>query len=99
MLQGNKGKSKEIEDGLYRLIGKMVIDSVPLTLTNSWKQGAQNNQHQCRVSFTDATKRRDVGFQVVDDGEEVLVIGEDGLKSLSGVDLGQLHMCIGHVMI
>lgn len=33
-------KGKKCCDGLYRLMGNTVINSVPLTSTGSWKRGA-----------------------------------------------------------
>lgn len=35
---------EKCSDGLYRLMGNMVITSVPLTSMDSWKGGARNNQ-------------------------------------------------------
>lgn len=34
-LQGKKGKSKEMEGALYRLMGNTVIDGIPLTSMGS----------------------------------------------------------------
>ena len=50
-------KGEKSDNGLYHLMENIVIGGVPLTLTGSWKWGARNNQHWCRISFVDAAKR------------------------------------------
>lgn len=56
-----------MEDGLYCLIGNTMIDSIPLTLTGSWKQGTRTYKHLYKVFFTVRIDTCVTGFQVIDD--------------------------------
>lgn len=76
-----------------------VIDSVHLNPMDSWKHGEHNNKSLCRVSFAIGAKTYVTCFQVTDDDETIPIVREDELRSLSGVDLRQLHMCISCIMI
>lgn len=37
---------------LFRLMGNMITNDIPLNLMGIWKQGARNNNCLCRVYFT-----------------------------------------------
>lgn len=49
-------------DGVYSLIGNMVINSVSLTLTGNWKEGARNNKRLYKVSFSVGAETCVTGF-------------------------------------
>lgn len=51
------------------------------------------------VFFMVRAKTSVTGFQVTNDGEKFVTVRESRLRSFNGVDSGELHMCIGHVMI
>lgn len=88
-------------DGLYCLMGHMLIIVISLNLMGSWKQGAWSSKHLCRVSFIVGVKTNLTSFPLTNNGDTFPVVGEDALRSLFRVDwmcqfrvATHVHWCI-----